>query len=465
MSSLDEDISAVLPWGVIAEYCSFGQVLQTRLVCRPWCEAIGEGLSLSFCVRHLSRCLTERNVYLLSDLDSNSNNNNNNGWKDSATQSNHATLTTVLQQKQQSTTGPTDSDSTFLDQLLRVFRVAQHLPQQVAVAFNGKYGRHCLPLAWDAELQTSGIQSYPSCCRRKQKCPTCRLKLTRLIQDQTTAAAQGSTSISIDDHLELRNKRGPIDLRCYAPKCIPNLPPDLTCPLCRTTDQRTLVLSEFSYKSEPGAATDRPSHVFLTWTPQMEEDNDNDDDDDDGSSRSGDDDGHRQEAGTGTGRVSPAHKRQKTGPSSNTTTTARPHPFPPMYDEMAIPVRNEPIRLKSDCKHAISLHCSKCRNFGIFAPAGVCWNRGFVCHERGRHLEEDPHGTLLGGVLVRTKCSLPDCHRPVSCLHCAHHPWHRRYEQFYGTTLPIRHTSHCNECEQTYCDEHASVSTVCRHHR
>ena len=88
--------------------------------------------------------------------------------------------------------------------------------------------------------------------------------------------------MNIDEYLELNasKNRGRIDLRAssYINKCLPNLPVDLTCPSCRRNDQRTLMLFEFSYKSE--SLFGSPDESILTWTPaasgtEREDDNGN----------------------------------------------------------------------------------------------------------------------------------------------------------------------------------------------
>jgi hypothetical protein len=421
--SAEVDLFAGLPWAVITEYASVQEVLQARLVCRDWCLAVTESVGLDWCAQHLSQCLRDRNLYLLT--------NTNSEWKTSVTQTNVTDLLVVQ---------ANSSSTSCLDQWLRVLRVMKHLPASIAVAFSAKYGRHCVPMTWDDQTKTSAILNYSKC--QTPNCPTCQLK--------PPARKEKTKNDSIDHHLELHNKRGPIDLTHYAPKCIPNIPSDLTCPHCRTRDRRTLVLSEFSYQSAPAAATDRPNNVQLTWTPRQ-------DDETDGEliSEEEEDSSNYKDHTT---LSPPAAKRSKLESVADEDFSTPSSSFPPsqVYDDMAIPIRHEPIRLKSDSKHAMSMHCVQCQKFAILAPAGVCLDREIVCPERGRHLDDS---TILGGVLVRTQCTLPDCHKPIGCSQCAHHTWHDAYD---GGER-IRRLSHCDTCKQVYCDEHAWISIVCHH--
>jgi len=135
------------------------------------------------------------------------------------------------------------------------------------------------------------------------------------------------------------------------------------------------------------------------------------------------------------------------------------HSFPPMVEDMAIPIRSHPISLQRDTKFVISIHCTKCREFGIFAPAGVCWNQSFCCAERGRTIGDK----TIGGVLVRQKCSSPECNSPVSCPQCAHSRIHEGYQDNNGESSPVIRVSHCDNCRLTFCDEDAWLSNICHH--
>lgn len=221
------------------------------------------------------------------------------------------------------------------------------------------------------------------------------------------------------------------------PTFIPNLPADLICPKCCTTESRTLVLSDFSYKAHENFPSHRLAHVDLMWNPHL-------------------DNTHKQKDTDCEGISSRPSKRPKNG----TNTSQSPLQFPPRYAETALTIRSEPIPLKTDAKFCISIHCSACREFAIWAPASVCRHVDYVCHERGRQLQAD--NTTLGGALVRTKCSLPDCNQAIACPYCAHQIWHEPYSSS-GGQRQVRHVSHCDVCRETYCADHAWVSTVCHH--
>ena len=87
---------------------------------------------------------------------------------------------------------------------------------------------------------------------------------------------------------------GFLDLRDCHPKCFPNLPQDLVCPICFDYTKQTLVLSDLCYQSESGTEKPECHQMKLTFTPanvsssssllnittstQKEQDDDDDDD-------------------------------------------------------------------------------------------------------------------------------------------------------------------------------------------
>jgi hypothetical protein len=407
MSKKANNLSYSLPWEIITRFLNFDEILKVRVVSQAFRQCIEDCLSSDFCSRSLFRFLEERNIYLVSgDLE------------------NFMTLATQSDEIDDFFLTET---SNYFNKLLLILRVLRYLPKSVVVAFNGKYGRHCIPIQWDDQEKDAILQSFSPC--EREQCPTCSLKLP------SQSPIHSTYTNNIYDYLEFHNKRGVVDLHQYVPKCIPNLPADLRCPNCLVTNQRTLILSEFSYKSESGGATDRPSHTLLTWTPKIDADVES-------SSDSGEQ----------------VTKRQKVEFEERYTR----NPFPPMFDDMAVPVRTQPLRLKSDCKFAISIHCSSCQKFQVFAPSAVCWNNAFRCEERGKQHGYGKYHTIVGGVLVRQQCSSPDCLRPVSCPHCAHNISHRGYDDEEQDYTVIR-KSNCASCNLTFCDEHAWLSTICHH--
>lgn len=76
---------------------------------------------------------------------------------------------------------------------------------------------------------------------------------------------------TLDDYHQIENSRGEfLRLDMYVKKCIPNLPKDLTCPVCRVTDRRTLQLTEVTYQSKAGTEQRHPWLMPLSLTPREE---------------------------------------------------------------------------------------------------------------------------------------------------------------------------------------------------
>eukprot|EP00980_Cylindrotheca_fusiformis_P030563 scaffold25036_cov166-Cylindrotheca_fusiformis.AAC.2 len=450
VSGSKEELIDSLCWETIAPFCTLDQVLNARLVCRSFCKGIGNGLSLKVCADYLSQYLQERNIYFIPRLKD---------WDSSATQA--------------LDTDEVSSDDFRLDKLLHVLRVMKYLPKSMVVAFNATYGRHCLPVQWDETEEYPMYQTYDQCERGGSNCPTCRLKPK--VQDGYSSYRPMN---DVHDYAVAPNKRRQLlDLHEYAPICIPNLPNDLICPHCRVADRRTLVLSEFSYKSEHAA---QPNRVRLSFTPSDDVYDDDDDYYNEGgfgnlayrtnrilltnrglryANQPDSDDDEDSFGSSSEEEEQPAPKRQKSGARA----PARHRPgfrFAPKFDDMAIPTRRRPIQLKSHCKFAISIHCTNCQEFGIFAPAGVCWNRDFCCAYRKGEASET---TLVGGALVRQRCSAKDCDLPIACPHCAQGSFLEQYEVTQDMQDGVTRPSHCATCNLTYCDRHADLSTSCNH--
>eukprot|EP00980_Cylindrotheca_fusiformis_P030564 scaffold25036_cov166-Cylindrotheca_fusiformis.AAC.3 len=397
---LEEELIDSLPWKAITPFCTLDQVLNARLVRRSLCEVIGNGLSPQECADYLSHFLVQRNIFFIPHLQH---------WKESATQEVDAQMFGT-------------ANDLHLDKLLRVFRVMKHLPESMAVAFSGKHGRHCLPLKWDEEEKRAKIHTYAPCRRGKSNCASCRLKL-KVRESESSFRPTNNVYDGIEAYDKQQRQ---IDLHEYSSKCIPNLPNDLICPQCKVGDRRTLVLSEFSYKSDVHSR--RPDCVLLSFTPSFRS-------------------SEKEEQ--------PAPKRQKTAERAANPGASL---FPPRYDDMAIPTRLYPLELKPDCKFAMSIHCTNCQEFGIFAPAAVCWNQDFCCaFRRTQPLD----ATMVGGTMTRKKCSVNDCNRPTCCPQCAHDSSHHAYED--DRAQVVLRTYHCCSCNQTYCDADAWLSTTCHH--
>jgi hypothetical protein len=426
-----EEVFNLLRWSIISEYCTFQESLSLRLVCRSWSSSLGEALSFAMCSNFLSNYLRQENMFVVAlDLEE---------WKGplATTREN----VTKLLKKSASTT-------TAFENLLRVMKIMQQFPEQVAVAFSPSYGRHCIPIDWDAGKRNSVLKYHAPC--QRESCPSCQLPIPN--KDKGSSANTSESESEIDNHLELRNSVGPLDLTCYVPKCIPNLPSDLCCPVCRTTNERTLVLSDCSYRSTSVASSQ--DRVSLTWAPCREQDHF------ESNTRSADVENPNNDKATSRREKEeqPSPKRQK---SDSAAIVRQDRTFPPRYDDMAVPTRNEPLLSKPDSRHALSMHCSKCHSFAIISPAAPCWNNEYCCHERGRHLED---GTILGGVFNRATCCIDECFLPVPCHYCSHSNFHDSYVGEDGESQRLlRRAAACDACCKTYCAEHSWIATACHH--
>jgi len=323
--------------------------------------------------------------------------------------------------------GGRSDDAPGLDELLRFMRVLKYLPKCVAVCYNGKYGRHCqvvdvtttyrrhrIPTRDSPYFTTYALAEPLPRCRRGKKngCPTCQMRIPSV--ENTASGSSGGIGTdddgdddvreenasddddelehnaaedenggddgeeeasrtsdlevgpNIDDYfrIELAGGERRLVLDTYYASCVPNLPSHLVCPRCRVRDRRTLLLSEFSYRSEPGTDRADPRVAPLTFTPaELLEDDDLDSEADDNE-----EDGAEIEHG---GSPARCRKRKREAASSPS------EPFPPrQYFDAFIPREEDPAEPEefippppSDCKWAVSIHCVSCRDFGVIAPA------------------------------------------------------------------------------------------------
>ncbi len=413
-----------LPWGALTEFMGFHDVLNLRLVCREWNLGLTEGVSVEWCRSNISAILKKQNSFAFEA----SSGNLQTSWQIGATQENLNDLL-LLQGGQDNMNPKNPSVRSCFDQLVKILRVVQNLPKSIVVAFSSDYGRHCRPVQYDKHSNTSKMRPWDAC--KRHDCRTCKIPV---IGKPKFAKKDDSV---IGEWAILQGRHGPINMTDYLPICIPNLPADMICPNCHIHDHRTLVLSEFSYRATHPFPSHRPAHAHLVWTPNVDNTTSNgQENQEEGESRSA--------------------KRSKTEGSRRISESQ----FPPRYAEMALPMQSEPIPLPMDAKFCIAIHCTACEEFAIWAPASVCRHSDFVCHERGREIRSD--NMTIGGALVRTQCSLPDCNQAIACPHCAHQVWHEPYSS-YGGERQVRRVSHCDTCRETYCSEHAWVSTVCHH--
>jgi hypothetical protein len=423
-------------------------------------------------------------------------------------------------------------------------------------------------MEWNPQLQTSQPRLFQECTR--DNCPTCHIRLPTIratnqkedehepeqkmaaISTPTSRRAQGqeesllsspqgqedgvehpqhaaeeTTLLDYDIHDSIQIVSGEaegrfLDLKQYTNQCIPNLPSDLMCPVCRCTSQRTLLLSEFSYRGDP--ATSGPDELsplgyrsctVLTLTPAA------------ASTPCADapqDEAKAKPATVDRGEDVACKKRPRIEPLEEVfgdkTSSLASSLFPPRpYQDLAIPIQNDanettdaavvPLQPKPYIKHGISIHCVQCQKFAVLAPAGLCWSSRFPCLTRFKKLDNQFAATKdkqqrqqayhVGGMLVRTACSEPNCVRPVFCHDCSHATFHAPYPfennrattsaaaaaapsrqqeaqgnndpvQQHTTPTPMRgrmiqlqHSSRCDSCKLDYCPAHAWLSTVCHH--
>ena len=366
--------------------------------------------------------------------------------------------------------------------LLRVFRVICHLPMEAAIAYNGKYGRHAIPLVWnDDKRQLIPDQPQPPCTRRN--CPTCRFQIPTTTATTTTTTDRDAKMPAqeeeeeerchtIDDYLQIHNVRGEsLDLTTFYPKCIPNLPPDMVCPKCCKNDERTLVLSMLSYQSSGVHPLGKP----MTYTPAYDSDdeyNDNDDDDDDNDNDDNDDDNDDES-------IVPTTKRAKrdaavSPPPPSAHDASRFVYPPPLYDDVAIPQCDRPVVEKDDAKYALAIHCVACRSFGIVGPANPCHHPDFACfHQQQQQQqqqamwwgEEGGGDVVVGIVLVRNLChDHMNCPRGTLCSTCSRQSLHQGFART-GHTVTFK--SNCNHCHPhgtgRYCTSCSWMTTCCHH--
>jgi hypothetical protein len=446
-----------LPWEVIGSYLQLNDVLNLRLTSTSLTRTLSETISPSTCARYLAGILHPQHFYVCSDTRQ---------WK--TTSSNDSELLEQLFINKKNT-----SSSFPLDQLLKICRLLQNIPQQAAIGYNGKYGRYILPM----NPKNGEPKKFSKCTR--QNCTSCKVVKPPLLGQRDFDTETSLTfRLTVDSFVEITNAQGmPLDLHIFTEgKCIPNLPPDLCCPQCCITDRRTLLLSSMSYQSDTPSANHQQQ--LPTLTPKLFDDDfdcDESDDDLDEGIHSNDDDDHPSDEDVddpqAQERTAARRRRQQQQNGANKRQKLSHHHFldnfPPLYNDHGIPLRQRAIPYDADCKHALALHCTHC-HFGILAPATPCFsgNNRFPCYLLGRQLT-DKYGTIVGGMLVRSRCSVQDCDSATLCGACQssnqHAPYGTHPTDNHNETDTVQFSSHCSTCHQSYCTEHAWHSTVCHH--
>ena len=400
MDNAQQRIASRAPWEFIAPFLELSDVLKLRAVSKEVLASLHEGTSREQCATWLSKTLQEDNLYMMNNIGK---------WHDATNELSNQ-MGACLKYD------PMDP----LDSLVLCMRVIKHMPEEMAVCYSDKYGRHCLPWSGQREAPNAssvrlGQYEYPPCGRGTQNCETCISRIPS--KERKDEKIQGS--YCLDDFFQIQDNHqgGFIDLHRHYNRCIPNLPPDLICPVCRVSDRRTLMLTDMSYQSEAGTEKPEAVHMPLTFTPQN---------------------AAVKESAT---------KRAKTDEDDGIVEES----FPPKYREMFIPEGSFPLEYTPDCKHCIAIHCSSCRKFGVIAPAGLCSQRRFNCPERGAQVNFSCKSVIkVGGVLRRTKCSKPGCNNPALCSTCSYHSSSTPY----GLIHEFDRCLMCDKCEKVYCWEH-----------
>lgn len=460
MSLQDDDpltmLIAKAPLEVVADFLSLPDVLSARLISLHFAEAVSH-LPASTCARFLQERLlaqqtptsptTPTTVHLVSNA----------SWKRPLDLD---SMESFLQRPPLDKGG---SGSSSFDCMMRCFRVYQHLPTEVAIAFGGKYGRHCVPMQWNNQTNQAEPVHYKAC--ERTNCPTCRLKIDMDERERPPCSIYNDYDIWLPDKSQSKRTTGKrrVDLSKYYPKCIPNLPHDLVCPHCTNSHERTLVLSILSYKSStpPPRASGKP----LTYTPFNDEDYIEPQTqyiyDEELSEEDEEDDDSDDEESTHNHAPSSTKRQRKEDHSMMEDSFAYTH----IFDEIAAPKRYEPIRESDLAKYAVAIHCVSCEMFGMLSPANPCSHEHFQCRWRAKDMTfGDGQNILVGVMMVRNKCYHDQCNCSTRCMSDC-----RKFRHgLYGdpqTKLPFK--SWCPHCHPDgngrYCDGCAWLTSVCHH--
>ena len=264
----------------IASFLTLREILVCRLTCVEGLNQLHASLTVVDCADLLSSVLQSHRVMVMGNVTK---------WRDAGNDA--FDVLQCLQQLDTSSTNP-------LNTLLRTMRALSHIPSQLAACYSGKYGRFCAP----CQTQSGSMQmeAFSKCSRGKLKCSTCALKIPPRVtcgqeenddrrEEQTNEYSEGGEEEKSADELshneildiysvlsiKSRHKNRSqgiysIDLENFYCKCVPNIPSDLICPICRENTQRTLLLSAFSYQSDLSASREQPGHMSISFTPLLE---------------------------------------------------------------------------------------------------------------------------------------------------------------------------------------------------
>lgn len=429
-SSMDkQDILTLLPWSIIIDYCTLPDVLHVRCLCRFMNDVISVHMTPFICSRMLQSILRRHNLQYLSNLQR---------WRTEATTHSDHLRRHLLLGTNDTTNAEEVRDNcwTRFMQVLRIVTVIKPI-QQVLVTRHPLYGRQLQSMEWDERNNTTRLISYGSTFISHKvgtNPPATIAHPTKDIVSQGGRQLQQSTSST-----EMKR----------------NLPWDLQCPACQHRD--VLRLSEISYPGEGNNS--RPSHALLKWSPSEKET----------------DEQLMNKRLKTLKAETVASENQDNVTSDNYVEASVAFP-PPLYHDCLS--ENEqpadhPLRVPEDCRHAISIHCTHCQTFALVAPVVLCWNAEFQCHERCHERlnpATNPTSPPPPYCLVRQQCYAPFCERATLCLACSHSTRHEPYnnrandeEELVDRSSPIFYASHCSTCQQSFCDVHAWIATVCHH--
>lgn len=422
---------ANLPWELIATFLTFPDVLAMRIVSRHVLTRLHAHTEPTTCAVWVSTALHQRNMWMAVAETSST--------PDQGAIRDAHDVERILRE---SLGRPNDSMDA-LDLTLRLCRVLQNVPREMAVLYKKKYGRHCRPINAEEckrigremkedrasdddddddstdlsitqllEEDTSPSphcpsgdilwKQFPPCHRGKEKCPSCQFRIPFLDEDNFTGLDHREppgidSFFAIEDRSRAPGNRS-LDLGQHYPTCVPNMPSTLSCPMCRVTSRRTLVLSEVVYQTEPGTEKSTPCRSPLTYTPKYPQ----------GGFSIPDDEYTSEEDRTS------IRQRQRIDSSSRVYTTDDLFP-PTMYHEMMIPLLSVGHEHKYDAKYAISLYCDYC-HFGVLTPSSICGKVALGRYCQFQHLYKSTD--TVGGVMIRNACAVPNCNLPVLCTLC-----------------------------------------------
>ena len=433
----------------ICDFLTFHEALQMRLLGRHLRDLVEECLTEDQCSSFLEKKLKRENAYVFHDTRE---------WRE-ATQTDYTILKKVINPN--NTSKPKDLFP--FRTLLNLIKIMGALPMEAAIGYSARYGRVVIPqdeqvrimiAEAEEEPRSNGRMYGPCLCPKDQKCQGCKLidNIPTRKEIVTTEGRVDEEGYSVDDFYSCsRQSDGEevkVELKTYYPVCVPNLPSNLQCPVCRESSRRTLFLTEVSYQSSETSRDFRSTP--LTFTPLKT--------DETGSKR----------------------------PRLEETWRDRLFPkdsYPPApYREDGVH-KNVPIEHTPDKKTCISIHCENCKQFGLLAPAVPCHTLGFPCEAiraqpQDGSVRDELYDADLGVVLVRRQCNAAGeqpCSKAPLCTKCSsevwHHVWegrpddrqqHHAYLNNHGINF-IVFCSSCVTCDLRLCHEHAWMSTVCHH--